>query len=279
MSQFAPAGTVEGPARVAAPFGLFSVLSPSPGDTEERWLNGVVWEPITCSAASGLGPDCDAEAASGFPKGFPEGAGLGEADPFYVYGSYVCSPVGHDVQWAQQRAALHLIAREEAAVEHALWTGDLGNTPNLTGATGLNSGTALDPVEAIGILEDWLAAEYGSRGVIHMTRRAATSGLAALSLRIEGQRLVTALGTPVVAGSGYTGTSPAGAAPSAGESWIYASPGLFGYRSQTIEPSNRPGDLLNRANNDLHGMVERGYLLGWDPCGTAAVEMTLGCCS
>lgn len=275
---FAPASPVEGITRTPVPYGLFSVLTPRP-EGDGRWQNGIRWEPLTCSAASGLGPDCDAEAAIGFPKGFPVGAGIGDAEPFAVYGAYRCSPIGHDLTWAQERAMMHLIAREESAAENALWTGALGNLPVIAaGADELNGGVAADPVDAVGLLEDWLADNYGSLGVIHMTRRAAVSAVASLAVQREGNRLVTAVGTPVVAGQGYPGTSPSGAAPAAGESWMYATPALLGYRSDIISPTNRPGDLLDRGTNDMHGMAERMYLIGFDPCGTAGVEVTLGCC-
>jgi hypothetical protein len=88
----------------------------------------------------------------------------------------------------------------------------------------------------------------------------------------------TVLGTPVVAGGGYPGTSPAGVAASTGEAWAYATPALLGYRSAIFYPSSRSGDLLDRGVNDLYGVAERSYLVGWDPCDVGAVEFTLGCC-
>lgn len=277
---FAPPDTVEGPRRVALRAGLLSVLSPS-SEGDGRWQNGVQWEPLTCGPVSGIGSaECtpSGTAGTGLPKTFPEDAGVVEATAFSVYGSYLCSPIGHNIEYAQSRALQHLLAREEAVVERAFWTGDLDNTPNLQdSAVDVNSAGAVDPVEAIGLLEDQIASEYGSLGVIHMKRSAAITAVAAGALVWDGS-LMTALGTPVVAGAGYPGSSPAGAAAATGESWIYGSPALFGYRSNIFYPTSRSGDLLDRDVNDLYGVAERSYLLGYDECGVGAVRMTLGCC-
>jgi hypothetical protein len=40
-------------------------------------------------------------------------------------------------------------------------------------------------------------------------------------------------------------------------------------------PTNRAGDLLDRRTNDLHGMAERTYLIGYEPCGVAFASMSL----
>ena len=273
---FAALQVVQRPDRVGLPYGLFSVLVPRPQSDDLHWMNGIEWEPLTCSPVSGTGIDC--EDALGLPKSFADGGGVGDATAFNVYGSYQCSPVGRTITEAQERATLHLLSREEAGVENALWTGALGNTPNLQGATDLTSGTAVDVVDGIGQLEDFLATEYGSLGVIHMTRSGLITATAALAVVRDGQRMVTQGGTPVVAGAGYPGTSPAAAAPDAGETWMYATPALFGYRSDVITSSNRDGDLLDRGTNDLFAVAERAYVLGWDDCGVAAVNVTQGCC-
>lgn len=273
---FAGAEVVPGPARAPLPYGLFSVLVPRP-EGEGRWQNGVQWEPLTCAPVSGIGPSCEPGESIGLPKSFADGGGVGEASPFAVYGSYVCSPVGRTIEEAQERATLHLINREEAGVEAALWTGALGNTPNLRNAVVLGGG-AVDVVEGMGLLEDYLATEYGSLGVLHMTRGGATSAANGMMAMREGARLVSALGTPIVAGAGYDGSSPEGAAATDGTTWLYATPALFGYRSEIFPSVTRGGDLLDRGENNLYAIAERNYVLGWDDCGVAAVQINLGCC-
>jgi hypothetical protein len=127
----------------------------------------------------------------------------------------------------------------------------------------------------IALLEDYIATEYGSLGLIHCTRGTATVLAAEDLISNTGGRLTTTIGTPVVAGAGYPGTSPAGAEPAAGRAWVYVTPAVFGYRSEPFTSSNRAGDLFDRGQNDLYAVAERTYLLGYDPCGVGAVEVLL----
>jgi hypothetical protein len=271
---------VEAHPRTPLPFGLSSVVAYR-ASSDPHWENGIEWEPLTCDPVSGRSANCPAPSGGiiGLPKGFAPPGGVAEASPFSVLGTYKCGPIGHDLSYAQEMATAHLLAREESRVEQALWTGDLGNTPALApGATDLNAAGAVDAVSAIGLLENFIARAYGSLGTIHMSRGAANAAIAAGAVYDRGGKLYTSLGTPVVAGSGYPGTSPAGAAPAAGEEWIYASPAIFGYRSGVIYSTSREGDLMDRGRNDLYAVAERTYVLGFDECGgTAAVRMTLGC--
>lgn len=258
----APATVVDPIARTALPFGLLSAVTPRPVGNS-RWENGVVWEPLNCGPASGIGdPDCDPEVPTvGLPKSFPVPGGTDEADAFTIYGSYECSPMGHTLEYAQERATEHLLAREEARAEQAIWTGDLGNFPNFTEGTDSASG-AQEPRLAIAEAEQYIATEYGSLGTIHMSRYLAAILLAEEALEVRGTRLFTRLGTPVIAGAGYPGTSPSGAAGW----WIVAAPALMLYRSEIFTATNRPGDLLDRGQNNLFGIAERRYLVGWDDC-------------
>jgi hypothetical protein len=280
----APAALVEGVARTPLSYGLFSAVGPFRAGDRERWESGVQWEPLTCAPAEGIGdPACAPDATVGLPKSLDKNrAPIGDATAFTIYGHDICNPVGgNNIVQAQGRATAHLVAREEARVEQALWTGDLGNIPNLAG-TGdapdpevLAGGTAVSPDVAFALLEDYVAGEYGSLGVIHVTRGTATQAAARRLVEVRGARLQTVIGTPVVAGAGYPGTSPAGASAGAGKAWAFASPAIFGYRSEVFTSSNRPGDLLDRSRNDLYAVAERTYLLGFDPCGVAAVLLDL----
>lgn len=262
---FAPATVVDPIARTALPFGLFSAVTPRPIGNS-RWENGVIWEPLTCSPASGIGEvDClpdPVTPTAGLPKKFPVPGGTDEASAFTIYGSYECSPIGHTLEYAQQRATEHLLAREEARAEQAIWTGDLENFPAFAGAI-TETGGPFAPRLAIAIAEQYIATEYGSLGVIHMPRYLAAIMLSEELLEVRGTRLFTRLGTPVVAGAGYPLTHP-GAEP--GENWIVATPALMLYRSEIFTATNRTGDLLDRAQNNLFGIAERRYLVGWDEC-------------
>jgi len=89
---------------------------------------------------------------------------------------------------------------------------------------------------------------------------------------------MTVNGTFTGGGAAVTTTvlGDTGTAPAAGTEYIAASPALMGYRSEIFEQTSRRGDLLDRAQNDLYGIAERNYLIGYDPCGVAFAPMTLG---
>lgn len=270
-STIAPAQVVLGAPRVPLPYGLSSVLAPR-ADDSGRWFFGVQWETLTCEPANGLGElDCDPDEILGLPKqlGGLE-AEFGEASAFTVYGHHTCSPIGTPQERATSLAEQHLVAREWARVEQALWTGDLGNTPNFDGANGYPSPTDVgsfalgDAWEAVSALEQEIAESYGSQGVMHMSRRIATILFDSGDLQKRGGQLFTPLDTPVVAGTGY------------GSDKIVVSPALFGYRSPIISSSDRPYDLLDRGQNNLYAIAERQYLIGFDPCGLAVATIEEG---
>lgn len=281
MATIAPGALVTGAARQPLPYGLFSTFTARPQGADRWEAGGVQWESLACDLADGIGPwQVPPTSTTGLPKDLASGTSaigsFGSALPFTVYGHFTCSPVGWTPERAQEMALQHLLTREEYRVEQALWTGDLGNTPKLqdagtTTVTVAGAGVA----ETVGLLENWLATNYGSVGVIHMTRQAAVIGLAREVLVTSGGRLTTQLGTPVAAGSGYPGTGPAGQAAAASTSWIFATPALFGYRSEVFDSSDRSGDLFDRSLNNLYAVAERSFLLGFDPCGVAAALATL----
>lgn len=288
MANFAPPLVLQDtPApRQPLPFGLFSIL-PWTDTGDVHWLNGVQWESVGCSPASGIGdPSCTPDGsgntqATGLPKVFNVGSQNASAGVFTVYGDYKCSPFGHgdDLTFAQERANQSLLAREEARVEQALWSGDLGNKPSFQGATDLTpGGGAVSPIVALATLEKYLGSVYGSLGVIHVGRGAVNYLGQNQAIVAVGSRLFTRLGTPVVAGSGYTNTSPTGSTPASGEHWAYATPAIFGKRSEVFTSSERRGDLLDRNTNDLYAIAERSYLVGFDNCGVGAIRFTGTCC-
>lgn len=272
----APPSTVLAAGRQPLVGGLFSTFTFRPDDST-RWENGLLVDALTCEPADGIGdPACDPDETTGLPKNLVNGEPpFGEATPFIIYGHATCAPIG---RWddAEGRAREHLLVREESRVEQAFWTGDLGNKPSLRGATVITTTPTGPDIKdrvdgAIAALEGWLAANYGSLGVIHMTRTLATLS----HVEAKGNRVTTRLGTPIAAGAGYDGSGPTGQAASATSQWLYVTPAMFGYRGDVFLPSNRRGDLFDRSHNLLYAVAERSYLLGFDPCGHAAVQINL----
>jgi hypothetical protein len=262
---FGPPQVVEPQPRVALPFGLFSVLTLRES-SDPHWANGIEWEAPSCAPVVALDDFDDPDCTTEFDKQFAALTETGEARPFVTYGSAKCgTPGGRADLRAEEAAVADLLAHEQTQAERIVW-GRLAAAP----ASDVNAAGALDAPSALGALEEWIGGEYGSLGVIHMGRRAATVLAADGLLRASGQRLLTALGTPVVAGAGYPGTSPAGDAPAAGTGWMLASPALFGYRG-TVQSTM----ALDRGANDALAIAERNYVVGFDPCGVGAVRAVL----
>lgn len=261
-----PPAQVTGAPRTPLPYGLFSVV-PFREGSSDRWESGVEFESIGCPGAlKGVGAlDCDdPDETVGLPKTLDEGGyDLGEAGTFLIYEQYVCSPIGNPLSKAEEGARARLEAREEMRVEQALSTGVFGQTPNFADTTAVTDlGLAESLKVAIATLEQTIATEYGSQGILHMSRYTATLAIEKGLIESGNNRLRTKLGTPVIAGSGYAFEG------------IYATPSMFGYRSEIFTSSNRSGDLLDQNNNNLYGIAERNYLLGIDTCGFWAITFT-----
>lgn len=258
-----PPAVVAGASRSPLPFGLFSVV-PFREGSPDRWLNGVIFEGLGCvDDFEGIGEIiCPSEETpEPTTKGLPlelDAEGLETSDTFKrftITESYKCSPIGNTLERAEEVARQRLEAWEELRVEEAISTDILGITPNLgSGSTGI--GNFGDIVEAIGELEDTIGSEYGSQGVLHMKRSTALKAFAKGALTSSGQRLRTALGTPVIAGAGYSFDG------------VVGTPAMFGYRSEIYTSSNEAGDLLDRKRNNLHSIANRDYLIAWDICDT-----------
>lgn len=249
MTTAAPAVTLSGPPRVPTPFGLFSVLAFLPS-AEGRWENGAVWEALTCEPLPDvLVYDCDPDIAQGFPKVFDASPGTGEAPAFTVYGTYHCSLTGNTADFAEEQATAHLLAREEQAVSAKVWASLLADSHHQDLGSFADAGSALAAVECANRLS------YGSLGMLHVSCQAlpllaAAQLIAPYSTR---NQLFDIYGTPIEVTD----------AP--GSAMIGMTPALLGYRSDVFTP---PSMMLDTSNNDLYGLAERTYLVGWDPCGT-----------
>jgi hypothetical protein len=273
MANATPPTLVAGAARTPLPYGLFSIIDFRPEDSAHWQGGGVTWEFLRAGgpAAIGiLGPVTDqGEASTGLPLAFStiaSGTVDGDVDistQFTVYSSFKQTPVAWTPARAAERVMAELLAHEEGKVESELWTGAAGGSPALSEApTTVGTFATAALTSALGALEAYIASTYEAVGLIHMSRLYASIMLQRGTLVTKGTRLFTALGTPVVAGTGYpTGT-------------IMSTPAMFGYRSNPFTSSNIPGDLLNQGHNDLYAVAERTYLLGFDPTGVGSATIT-----
>ena len=200
------------------------------------------------------------------------------ADPFIVYSDVLCSPVGMDDPRLKKFLYEQLAAGEQGVVESTFSTQACAQAPGLANNAAVvnltpTPGTPVDPVKAVSLLENWLYARYGLPGVLHVP--------AALSayfdfLWIGNDRdsrgvWQTRMGTKISYGN-YSGNTPAGAAPTAGESWLYITGQVAIWRTADSDLFvTTIADTLNRATNQFTAVMEREYVVSFD-CFIAAVE-------
>jgi hypothetical protein len=266
---------VEGPAPSAPLRGLLSVATVLEGDAAgdgARWLNGVAIDPYPCGCGivmPGIAcVDDPAElegedvTASPDPDGWPTAF-----DPFLVYLPDSCSTFGlgpYDEFVGKLRTAFTAV--QGAAIEGEFWTGTQVTTnPHLADGTSTEAGPPAGIVEGVAQLEQAIA-ESCRAGVIHMPVAAAVVAGAYGLVEVQGQVLRTvAMGTPVVAGAGYTGTGPGGDAAPDGSAWIYAT-GPVRVRLGDVTIPDGIAQAMRRSINRVVVRAQRPALVEWDRC-------------
>jgi hypothetical protein len=262
-----------------------SVQTPSADSV--HWQQGITWVE-RCPAGDTTYDECIAVTGTGAPPDPPAKTPNVDqtyrgATPVTVIAEFECTPIG--IGEAQSVAQDALARVEQHQLENAFWTGLAADQtvvfPHLGADAEVVDGevvlqptatpvvTGADVAAALGALEQELAACYKGQGLIHVPREALPT-LAAWNLveHDSSGRLVTANGNLIVAGGGYPGTGPDGAAPADGTTWIYATGAAFGYRSNVYFTQVR--DSLDRASNTLRMQAERNYLIGFECCLLAA---------
>lgn len=267
------------------PYGLWDTVQQPSGDGP-HWQQGINWIE-RCPVGGSTYDECLSVTGTGAPPEPPaKTANVDQttrgALPFTVVAEFECAPVG--LGEAESVASDALARVEQTQVETAFWTGVAGGQPvvfpHLAADTEVLDGTVVlqpvaspavtgaDVAQALGALEQELADCYAGQGLIHVPRSVLPT-LAAWNLIVERDgRLYTTAGNLVVAGTGYTGSGPDGAAPAAGTAWIYATGAAWGYRSDPYVTRLR--DSLDRTSNTLRMLAERTYLIGFECCLLAA---------
>ena len=228
-------GVVEAPKIVPSAFGLLAVVKPENSADEDSWARGFSqeWETELYSATNYDDTNNTSEdvVAAGVPRYFTK------IKPFFIEAEEVRSGLGFLGLDRIARVQRQLEGVTQHAMEVELWDGAIRKGEShenvaLSDATAtiLNSGAALSPRRALALLEHsiGLASDGGEQGIIHMTRDVAAllaSNSNMLFHEAGKEHLQTLGGTPVIVGSGYSGTGPDGdthAAASATNKWIYA---------------------------------------------------------
>lgn len=296
---------IDGPNFTPLPNFLWDAAQhPSPGAAGDHWQQGITWEE-QCGGAGTVYDECIAVTGIG---GTPAAQGSMAANvtqtnrgatPFTVYAEFDCSPVGQGLtaEGLDEAGARALAKMEALQVTRAFWTGTAGyasappGTPQTTVWPHLAANTVLDDAQGIrlqtaasplvtggddaavilGQVESALATCYGGQGVIHIPYLALPTFTSRMLVMPESANgpLRTLAGNLVVPGVGYTGSSPAGAAPGPGTSWIYATGAVFGFRSDVFV--RQFPDTFDRSENTVKALASRTYLFGFECCHIASL--------
>jgi hypothetical protein len=293
-----PRLVVDGPSFTTLPYGLWDAVQKPTADTN-HWQNGITWVD-RCGDGNTLYEECIAVTGTG---GSPTGqAALASnitqqnrgATSFACYAEFDCSPVGlTDAQTIADEALAKVSAFQ---LEKAFWTGTAGKTssggiaqttvfPHLAAnvaltdpanstillqpatSTAVSGSATTDVADGLGQLQGALASCYHGAGVIHIPTAALPTFVAWDLVEDRDGGLYTHTGNRVVVGQGYPGTSPWGAAPAAGSTWIYATGAIFGYQASVDVGSLT--ELFDRTENTHHMVAQQVYVLGWECCAFA----------
>ena len=244
-------------------YGLFSVAEVRTGTLEgegvdEHWRFGVTWETEACGEAAITVNPCIFEPPAALTS--DRACYLPEYAPFTVYAYNTDSLPGKTLDEHRQNAIARLQNGEQRAAEAALWT-LLGTA--VPAPTDL---TALPGWLGLGWVEQALIEAYGSLGVLHMNRYAATA--LGLYIKPEGAIMRTVLGTPVVVGGGYDPLAD----PAVPEATIFGTGPVVMYRGDTDTREN----AVDKAINDTSIVAQRDYVIGWD-CVAVGAKIALAC--
>jgi hypothetical protein len=248
---------------------------------QDRWGLGFTVQPENCTQAVPWDPDCGVWPTSGgdnvldqktAKEDAPTNQESYDVSPVVLVTSYACETKGFLSIDYSGRARRQLEASTSKAMEYELWTGDLKATnPNLqTGATVLESGAAVTPADALALLSQALSnCGAGGRGTIHAPTVFAERLLSVApgAVKEAGNKLVSVnRGDTIVSGSGYPGTGPAGIAPPAGHTYVYAT-GPVNYRlgPPLVYPETFR-EAMNKTTNTIEYYAEREVAMNFDPC-------------
>ena len=253
---------VSAPPAVPYRYGLFSVVEPRTSAIEgvtidEHWRIGVQWQSQSCGEIKATTGPCIVDE---IPALTPDGqlCSILEYDPFTLYAYNDDAIPGHTLAEHEANAITRLTKGEQYGAELYLWQ-------QMVTAAGAASDATAYPIHiGLGLAEQAISETYEAQGVLHMSRLTAMA--CAPFLKVEGGRMLTALGTPVVVGAGYV----SGSSTATDLGTILATGPLVMYRGDIDTREN----AVNKAINSVSIIAQRDYVIGWD-CSALAVDVSL----
>ena len=269
----------------ALPHGLLGGCVPVVNADDAHHFNGTELVPAGCNQANAW-VDCP-DPSTGWvnpdQKVFDRPVSCA-FDPVTIYAGYECSAIGSSFEEAQQNALDQLARGEQRALElHFMqtWLTNADNTADLTPFAG-----AVHIASGIGLLETWLADNYGGAGVLHMP-----VGVGALAARFgvvnfprEDECIRTLVGNSVVLGAGYSANLGPAEPPNvpepalAGEAWLYITPPMRIRRDNRVLAQSTMRQAVDTRVNDIRVLAETTFVPEMACCIAAAVRIDLSPC-
>lgn len=193
---------------------------------------------------------------------------------FAVYGLVKCKPLGTFSPNGDTNAEAELRrifeATESVGVERAIMQQRMiVNGTAWPAATDITPtpGTPVSPAQALALLEGHAASRYAGVPTIHAPRSIASMLSHLGAIQRVGDAFHSNMGSKVAAGGGYDSppNGPTGAAPAAGNLWVFATGEVAVARSELLVASSMKYD-----SNEMYSLAEREYVATVD-CYTAAV--------
>lgn len=284
---YTPCGLmVPGPKTTPNRYGLLTVAEPvTPEDG--HWEGGITWDDNLCSSVHSTTEYCPIPVSGFAPKIADRDFQSCCADPFIIYASYDCPPIGKPAGEAFEVAQKRLSIREEQEVERVFWTGigedgievnpslafgnsECGNAPvDLTG-----SGGPVGIVASMAVLESALGECAPGTGVIHANFGIASFMASTFLITQKDDAWFTVTGQRLAIGAGYPGTGPGNIAATSGTTWLFATGPVVIYRSDVFLTPERFKEAIDTKINSVQVYAERVYSVGWSCC-LFAIQVTL----
>lgn len=268
-----------------APFGILSPATTTYDESDSFWTSGFTYEVMDAGVlvknASIVGVDPADEVTVIDNTDSTET--YKEYFPFDIRASVKLSTMGNrpeDVE-ASARRALDIVTQK--AVEREFWDGDIAQLLTVSNDNRYlastqsidvtpTPGTAVKVRHGLALLEQAIAdSSTGFQGVIHTTRSVAS----ALRLKEDGKTLRTRIGTPVVAGVGYSRKGPSGADAAAGKAWMYATGPVSVRLGPTSIIPGKVNQAVDTRINNIEYFVDRPAAVTWSTTDSYAVLVDL----
>lgn len=250
-------------------------------------MQGLTWRPLVCGGSDIVEVMDVCAGFSGFVTS--DQPSTPQYVPPVVAVGMSCSAISGTtvLEETRERATALLDRCQTLGIARELWRGDAAQAANpdlpndylndSSGLTQVASGASVSAMDSLANLEKYLATcSCAGNGMIHATPYTVTlwKHLQLVDRQPDG-RIVTVLGTTVIADPGYDGSAPGGAVDATGATaWAYAT-GPIDVRlgPVTVLPAGELGESLVRSNNDWDVFAYRAFAATMDPCCKVAVKV------